>query len=350
MTTKPRLIYCGLDLKAWGILARSQRFEIVAVNKIEDFLDIRGFNPCDALFRAIYALRCAERMRGIETLLGFVYRLVSPMSSRLCRRYAGYLLALSRRKTPVLDLENEAATEAFVRKHNVDVMLVNNWWLLKGRVISAPRLGTVNIHPSRLPQYRGSLPTLWTLKNRDRDTAVSVILLSEQMDAGGVIAQFPVAVAPEETAVGLEGKIEAVLEAELENTLEAYVRGDKPPQPQGSTGASATARYFPYMKIDWAAETARDIVDKVNLYPYLWPAHCCWARWSGKKLAFRKSEALSGKSGPSLSVPGAFCVEGMYLYARASDSMVRVKLFSGIAPVPSLNLLAARRGNFGGKS
>jgi methionyl-tRNA formyltransferase len=72
--------------------------------------------------------------------------------------------------------------------------------ILRSPLLAVPALGFLNIHPSLLPKYRGAAPIQRAILAGERETGVSIIVLSEQVDAGDVVEQETVAVGPDETA------------------------------------------------------------------------------------------------------------------------------------------------------
>ena len=120
-------------------------------------------------------------------------------------------LALQR-GLPVL-LPVDASEESFVAQLAAlkpDVIVVASYGqFLKKNLLAVPRLGTINVHPSLLPKYRGASPIQWALANGDRETGVSVLYVTPKMDAGGLLAQEALAIAPEDSFCSLEPKLAA---------------------------------------------------------------------------------------------------------------------------------------------
>ncbi len=116
------------------------------------------------------------------------------------------------RGLPVFTPE-KASEEGFVAQLaglKPDVMVVACFGqFLKRNVLAVPRLGTVNVHPSLLPKYRGASPIQWALANGDTETGVSVLYVTPKMDAGDLLAQERFAIGPEETFSTLEPKLAA---------------------------------------------------------------------------------------------------------------------------------------------
>jgi methionyl-tRNA formyltransferase len=73
--------------------------------------------------------------------------------------------------------------------------------------VSHPRLGSVNLHSSLLPKYRGAAPINWAILNGDSITGNSVIRLAEKMDAGAILAQSQLTIGEDETAGELHDRL-----------------------------------------------------------------------------------------------------------------------------------------------
>jgi methionyl-tRNA formyltransferase len=74
-------------------------------------------------------------------------------------------------------------------------------------VVNHPRLGSVNLHSSRLPRHRGAAPINWAILAGDKETGNSIIRLAEKMDAGAVLAQSKLSIGETETAGELHDRL-----------------------------------------------------------------------------------------------------------------------------------------------
>ena len=74
-------------------------------------------------------------------------------------------------------------------------------------IVNHPRLGSVNLHSSRLPKYRGAAPINWAIINGDLITGNSIIRLADKMDAGAILAQSQLAIGDDETAGELHDRL-----------------------------------------------------------------------------------------------------------------------------------------------
>ena len=72
--------------------------------------------------------------------------------------------------------------------------------ILPPEILDLPPLGCVNIHGSLLPKYRGAAPVQWAVLHGERVTGVTAIYLSEEMDAGDIIAAKETEIGQDETA------------------------------------------------------------------------------------------------------------------------------------------------------
>ena len=61
--------------------------------------------------------------------------------------------------------------------------------IFKRPLLDIPRLGTLNLHTALLPKYRGLMPSFWVLKNREKQTGVSVFFVDEGIDSGPILVQ-----------------------------------------------------------------------------------------------------------------------------------------------------------------
>ncbi|HSV15294.1 MAG TPA: methionyl-tRNA formyltransferase [Tepidisphaeraceae bacterium] len=91
---------------------------------------------------------------------------------------------------------------------SADVMVVIAFGQKIGEAaVHHPRLGSVNLHASRLPKYRGAAPINWAMLSGERTTGNSVIRLANKMDAGAILAQSEIPIGDTETAGELHDRL-----------------------------------------------------------------------------------------------------------------------------------------------
>ena len=116
--------------------------------------------------------------------------------------------------------------------------------ILSQEVLDIPRLGTVNVHASLLPEYRGSAPVNWALIKGEKVTGVTTMMTDKGMDTGDILMKREVEVRPDETAGELVDRLAQVGAELLIETLHAIENGTCPREKQDESKAS----YYPLLK------------------------------------------------------------------------------------------------------
>lgn len=78
---------------------------------------------------------------------------------------------------------------------------------ISNELINLPTKGSINVHASLLPKYRGAAPINWAIINGETQTGISIITLAEKMDAGQILAQEKTEILPDETAGQLHDRL-----------------------------------------------------------------------------------------------------------------------------------------------
>ena len=105
-------------------------------------------------------------------------------------------------------------------------------------VLDIPKFGTINVHPSLLPKYRGASPVEATLLNDDKTTGVTIQKMAKKLDAGDIIAVEKTNILPNETTIELRARLITIGAQLLVNILPAYEKGEIIPTPQDGTKAT----------------------------------------------------------------------------------------------------------------
>ncbi len=137
-------------------------------------------------------------------------------------------------------LRDAAAMDA-VRRAAPDLLVLADYGqIVPEALLTLPRFGALNLHPSLLPRHRGATPIPATILAGDVETGVSLIQMDAGLDTGPVIAQVRLPLTRAETAAALETRL-AVLAGELlgEN-LGPWLAGEIRPVPQAPEGATLT--------------------------------------------------------------------------------------------------------------
>ena len=168
----------------------------------------------------------------------------------------------------------DASEEVFVSQMaelNPDVVVVACFGqFLKANLLAVPRLGTINVHPSLLPKYRGASPIQWALANGERETGATVLYVTPKMDAGDVLAQERFPIAAEDTAGTLEPKLAALGAKLLVQTLDEFRNGRTQGMPQDEAQATFARKLSKEDGlVDWTlpAETIRNRLRGFSPWP-----------------------------------------------------------------------------------
>jgi methionyl-tRNA formyltransferase len=88
------------------------------------------------------------------------------------------------------DRSAAAHFEQRVKEISPDLIIVAGWhYIIKSETLNIPRLGTVGLHSSLLPKYRGGSPLVWQLINGEKESGVSLFYIEDGIDTGDIIGQ-----------------------------------------------------------------------------------------------------------------------------------------------------------------
>jgi len=192
---------------------------------------------------------------------------------------------------PVLTPERlrEPAFLSALREWRPDLCTVVAFRILPKEVLRTPRKGTVNVHPSLLPKYRGAAPIQWAIINGERITGVTTFYIQSAVDAGDILLQRPVEIGEEETAGELHDRLKEMGADLLLETVDLIESGQARPLPQPTEGVSKAPKLRKEdARIDWAkpAETIRNLIRGTN------PIPGAYTFWRGAMLKIYRGKTL----------------------------------------------------------
>lgn len=174
---------------------------------------------------------------------------------------------------PVLQPEKlkDEAFQALLKSYEADLQVVVAFRMLPEAVWDMPRLGTLNLHASLLPDYRGAAPINWAIINGEKETGCTTFFLKHEIDTGDIIFQFKQAILPEDTIGTLyEKQMQKGAELILQ-TITAIQEGNYPrsPQPYVAIPKLAPKIFKETCKIDWSksALEVHNLVRGLSPYP-----------------------------------------------------------------------------------
>ena len=177
--------------------------------------------------------------------------------------------------------------------------------LLDDQVLALPRLGAWNLHPSLLPAYRGRAPLNWQLVRGEQRGGLTLHRMVQRADAGGIIAQTEVTIAPDQDAYGLTWQLLDRAPALLDHAIAQLLAGTAIERPQSLAQGSLFGRRQPQDGlIDWH-QPARVIHNLVRAVAPPWPG--AFTLLDGARLIISRSRVVrdDGHAGaPGTILPG----------------------------------------------
>lgn len=153
--------------------------------------------------------------------------------------------------------------------------------LIPKHIFDAPKYGTLNVHTSLLPKYRGASPIQTAIMNGDTETGVTIMRLDEGLDTGPILLQKKCAIGADDMFLDLEKKMEILGIVALQESVPAYIDGTIKPMPQDNTRAIMCRELTrDDGRINWQKTNGEIYNQWRALTP--WPG--IWTTWNGKRL------------------------------------------------------------------
>ena len=167
--------------------------------------------------------------------------------------------ALSKLNCPVLQphkLKDPDFTDQ-LRSFNAHLFIIVAFRMLPESVWTIPEHGTVNLHASLLPQYRGAAPINWCLINGEEETGVTTFLIDQQIDTGRILLQDKISIGRNENAGSLHNRLMTAGATLVVNTVQQIMEGKVEAIDQGTFNIpeeklkKAPRIYKDDCRIDW---------------------------------------------------------------------------------------------------
>jgi len=177
----------------------------------------------------------------------------------------------------VLQPEKLKNTEflAELKSLNADLQIVVAFRMLPEVVWDMPPMGTINLHGSLLPQYRGAAPIHWAVINGETETGVTTFKLKHEIDTGDILLQKRFPIADYETTGDVHDKMKIIGSDVLVETVKGLAHGTLKESPQTSDEQSATSlKHAPKLttetsQISWSkpVEEVYNLIRGLNPHP-----------------------------------------------------------------------------------
>ncbi len=213
---------------------------------------------------------------------------------------------------------------------NADLQIVVAFRMLPEVIWGMPTLGTINLHASLLPQYRGAAPINWAIINGETETGLTTFFINHEIDTGKIIYQEKVSVEPDETAGELHDRLKIIGAQLLLKTIESIRQGEYRLIEQNSLIKSGEIiKKAPKIntedcKINWddKAENIYNFIRGLSPLPGAWSE---WKSRDGEKL-FLKIYSCETEITQHRLTPGTFDTDKKnFIKIAVADGFIKVK-------------------------
>lgn len=217
-----------------------------------------------------------------------------------------------------------------LRALQIDLGLVVAFRMLPECVWQLPKYGTVNLHGSLLPRYRGAAPIHWAVINGDKETGVSTFRLKHELDTGDILLQARTEISPQDTTGSVHDRLMMLGAELLEETVKLFAEGEPTAQAQNTFAVEAT--HAPKLtkdntKINWSlpAERLADFVRGLNPYPSAWTELNLPGKSEATLCKLHEAEAIPTEARhKGLTVGTCLIVERKYLEVVCGEGVLRL--------------------------
>jgi methionyl-tRNA formyltransferase len=176
-----------------------------------------------------------------------------------------------------------------LRSLQADMQVVVAFRMLPEIVWNMPKMGTINVHASLLPKYRGAAPINWAIINGERETGVTTFKLTHEIDTGNILLQRRVPINENDTAGDIHDRLKIAGAELLILTINGLVNGTITEKPQEMNDVTHAPKIFTETcRIDWN-QPVKKIHDHVR---GLSPFPGAFTEWQEKMLKIYRTETM----------------------------------------------------------
>lgn len=235
--------------------------------------------------RIIYMATADFALPSLQSLVEGGYKVVAVVTMPDKPAGRGHKLQSSKIKTYALSQGLEVLQperlkeESFVerlRELRPDLGIVVAFRMLPEVVWALPRLGTINLHGSLLPRYRGAAPIHWAIIRGEQETGVTTFRLRHELDTGDILLQARLPIAPEDNVGKIHDELMHLGAKTLLATVDLFLQDEAPKaQPQTSydiapTSAPKLTKENTELHWDRPASELHNQVRGLSPYPAAW--------------------------------------------------------------------------------
>ncbi|MFA5164120.1 MAG: methionyl-tRNA formyltransferase [Candidatus Omnitrophota bacterium] len=250
-----------------------------------------------------FAVPSLKKLNSTYGITAVITKRDKPQGRRLVSAPSPVKAAAQELGLPVSSVEGLPADKAAeaLSGYGADIFIVIAYGqILPAKILSLPNMGSVGLHASLLPKYRGPSPINWAIINGETETGVTVFRLNERMDAGEIVSQCQVEILPDDNTQTLSGKLAAAGAELLSGSVGDIASGKAVFTEQDAKEATVTGKLKKEEgRIDWS-QPAAAVHNRIRGL-YGWPG--AFSVLSGKTLKIWSS-GLPGTAEVKPSGPG----------------------------------------------
>lgn len=197
---------------------------------------------------------------------------------------------------PVIEVEDLKSEEfeKTLKELNPDLFVVVAFRILPKNILEIPKIGSINLHASLLPKYRGAAPIHWAVINGEEETGCTIFFLDEKVDTGNIILQKRIPIGDNDTTGDIYSKLMEEGSEQLLAAIDLIESDNYDLKKQEDSEATPAPKLFnENTRIDFT-KTAGEVH---NLIRGLNPFPVAWTTWNDKKV-----KIYSSKLGPEIKI------------------------------------------------
>lgn len=288
-----------------------------------------------------FALPSLKRLLSGHEVLAVVTQPDRPAGRKRAMRQSPVKQMAQSADIPVFQprrLRDQAAIETLMRFDAELFVVVAFGQILPQEVLDLPRHGTLNVHASLLPRWRGAAPIQAAIRAGDMISGITIMLLDAGLDTGPILTQRTVQLSTDETGQSLHDRLSKLGADLLLETLPRYISGEISPKAQDDK----LATYAPQIdkgegEIDWSLPAVE--VDQMVRAFTPWPG--TQTSWDGKEL-----KVISGRAGAGEAAPGMVVESGGAIAIGTGGGLYLPKVLqiAGKKPLPIADFVNGYQG------
>jgi methionyl-tRNA formyltransferase len=198
-----------------------------------------------------------------------------------------------------------------------DLLIVVAFRILPSSILEIPNIGSINLHASLLPKYRGAAPIHWAVINGEQETGCTIFFLDEKVDTGEIIGQKKIEIGTMDTTGDVYNKLMVMGADLLLESVNKIAENCVEPVAQNHGLATSAPKLF---KENTQIDFHRSAQDVHNLVRGLNPFPVAWCTYNGEKMNIYSTKPVKDKQ----IAPGKLIFEEGKLFAGCGSGAVEI--------------------------